>query len=360
MPEQFWINMGPQHPMTHGLWNLRVKVDGDTIVDADPEMGYLHRGVEKITEYKDYLKPIPLMDRLCYVSSLTWAHIYCLAVEDLMGIEVPPRAQYLRVIGCELQRMASHGMWLAAYLADLGLLTGFLYSLRERELSLDLLQLQTGQRMNQNYPRPGGVHNDIPSGFADECRKVFRYLRKKYREYDALLDESPTFIMRTQGVGLLDKDEAINYGVTGPNLRASGARIDLRETDPYEVYDELEFEPVVREEGDSYARYKVRMGEFFTSMDLVEQALDQMPEGPFRVKTPKRAEGEGFAREEDPRGESLVYVVGDGSPRPYRCKIRSPIFVTLSALPSMLIGHKLADVVAVTGSIDVCVGEIDK
>lgn len=360
MAEQFWINMGPQHPMTHGLWNLRVKVDGDTVVDADPEMGYLHRGVEKITEHRDYLKPIVLMDRLCYVSSLTWAHVYCMAVEDLMDIEPPPRGKYLRVIGCELQRIASHGMWLAAYLADLGLLTGFLYSLRERELVLDLLQLQTGQRMNQNYPRPGGVHNDIPDGFEDEVRKVFRYLRKKYKEYEAFIDDSPTFLLRTQGTGVLEKEDAINYGVTGPNLRASGARVDVRETDPYDVYAELDFEPVVYEEGDSYARYKVRMGEFFTSMELVEQALAKIPGGPFRVKPPKRAEGEGFARTEDSRGEALVYMIGDGSDRPYRCKIRSPIFVTLSALPSMLRGHKFADVVAVTGSVDVCVGEIDK
>ncbi len=359
MPEM-WINMGPQHPMTHGLWNLRIKVDGDTVVDADPEMGYLHRGVEKICEYRDYLKPIPLMDRLCYVSSLTWAHVYCVAVDDLMGIEAPPRGQYLRVIGCELQRMASHLMWLAAFLADLGLLTGFLYSLRERELVLDLLQLMTGQRMNQNYPRPGGVHNDIPPNFKDEIRKVFRYLKKRFKEYEDLLDESPTFLLRTQGVGILSKEDGINYGVTGPNLRGSGARVDIREMEPYDAYEELEFEPVIYEEGDSYARYKVRMGELLESMSIVEQALAKLPDGPFRIKPPKRAEGEGFARTEDPRGEALIYVIGDGSDRPYRVKIRSPIFVTLSALPMMLRGHRVADVVSITGSIDVCVGEIDK
>ncbi|MFQ5920094.1 MAG: NADH-quinone oxidoreductase subunit D [Thermoplasmata archaeon] len=360
MAETVWINMGPQHPMTHGLWNLRIKVDGDTIVDADPEMGYLHRGVEKLCEVRDYLKPIVLMDRLCYVSSLTWAHVYCKAVENLMDIEPPPRGKYLNVIGCELQRMASHGMWLAAFLADLGLLTGFLYSLRERELVLDLLQLMTGQRMNQNYPRPGGVHNDIPPGFEDEAHRVFRYLRRQYKDYEKFLEDSPTFLMRTQGLGILKKEDALNYGVTGPNLRGSGARVDLRELDPYDVYDELDFEPVVYEEGDALARYKVRMGEFFESMRLIEQALDRLPEGPYRLKTPKRAEGEGYARTEDPRGEALIYIIGDGSDRPYRVKIRSPIFVTLSALPMMLRGHRIADVVSVTGSIDVCVGEIDK
>ncbi len=360
MAEQMWINMGPQHPMTHGLWNLRIRVDGDTIVDAEPVMGYLHRGVEKICEYRDYLKPIVLMDRLCYVSSLTWAHVYCAAVEDLMDIEPPPRGKYLRVIGCELQRMASHLMWLAAFIADLGLLAGFLYSLRERELVLDLLQMMTGQRMNQNYPRPGGVHNEIPANFEQETTKVFRYLRKKFKEYEKLLDDSPTFLLRTKGVGVLDKDDAINYGVTGPNLRGSGVRVDIREMEPYDVYDELDFEPVVYEEGDAYARYKVRMGELYESMSLVEQALKKMPDGPFRRKAPKRAEGEGFARTEDARGEALIYVIGDGSDRPYRVKVRSPIFVTLSALPMMLHGHHVADVVSVTGSIDVCVGEIDK
>lgn len=360
MAEGMWINMGPQHPMLHGLWNLRIKVDGDTVLDADPEMGYLHRGVEKICEYRDYLKPIVLMDRLCYVSSLTWAHVYCMAVEDLMGIEPPPRGKFLRVVGCELQRMASHLMWLAAYLADLGLLTGFLYSLRERELVLDLLQLMTGQRMNQNYPRPGGVHNDIPANFEYETGKVFRYLRKKFREYDDFLDESPTFLLRTQGVGVLKKEDAINYGVTGPNLRGSGARVDIREMEPYDAYEEVDFEPVVYEEGDVYARYKVRTGELYESMSIVEQALGKIPKGPFRIKAPKRAEGEGFARTEDPRGEALIYVIGDGSDRPYRVKIRSPIFVTLSALPMMLRGHTVADVVSITGSIDACVGEIDK
>ncbi len=360
MAETMWINMGPQHPMTHGLWNLRIKVDGDTIVDADPEMGYLHRGVEKICEARDYLKPIVLMDRLCYVSSLTWAHVYCVAVEDLMGIEPPPRAKYLRVIGCELQRMSSHLMWLAAFLADLGLLTGFLYSLRERELVLDLLQMMTGQRMNQNYPRPGGVHNDIPPNFRDEIRKAFRYLRPKFKEYEDFLDKSPTFLLRTRDVGILKPQDGVNYGVTGPNLRGSGVRVDVREMHPYDAYDELDFEPVIYEGGDAYARYKVRMGELMESMKLIDQALDRLPDGPFRVKAPKRAEGEGYAITEDARGEALIYIIGDSSDRPYRVKIRSPIFVTLSALPLMLRGYTVADVVSITGSIDVCVGEIDK
>jgi NADH-quinone oxidoreductase subunit D len=359
-----WINMGPQHPMTHGLWNLKVKVDGDMVVDADPEIGYLHRGVEKITEYRDYLKPIPLMDRLCYVSSVTWAHAYCLAVDELMGIEPPPRGKYLRLISCELQRMASHLMWLAAWLADLGLLTGFLYGLRERELCLDLLQLLTGARMNQNYPRPGGVHNDVPPNFERECLRVFDYLDGAFNGYIKFLDDSKTFRLRTEGVGILKREDAINYGVTGPNLRGSGVAMDVRKEDPYDAYPEvleaLGWEPPVMKEGDPYARYGVRLQELFDSMAMIRMALKKMPEGEFRVKSPKRPEGEAFRRTEESRGEALFYVIGDGTEKPYRCKIRSPIFVTMSAIPIMVRGYKFADIVSIVGSIDVCVGEIDK
>jgi NADH-quinone oxidoreductase subunit D len=359
-----WINMGPQHPMTHGLWNLKVKVDGDIVVDADPEIGYLHRGVEKITEYRDYLKPIPLMDRLCYVSSVTWAHAYCLAVEELMDIEPPPRGQYLRVIACELQRMASHLMWLAAWVADLGILTGFLYSLRERELTLDLLQLLTGARMNQNYPRPGGVHNDMPPEFERECLRVFDYLDGAFRGYMKFLEGNEVFRLRSQGMGVLPREVAINYGVTGPNLRGSGAPYDVRREDPYDAYaeilDEIGWESPVRKEGDPYARYRVRMQELFDSMAIVRHALRKIPQGQFRRKERKRPEGEAFRRTEDSRGEALFYVIGDGTERPYRCKIRSPIFVTMSAIPIMVRGHKFADIVSIVGSIDVCVGEIDK
>ncbi|MCK5547714.1 MAG: NADH-quinone oxidoreductase subunit D, partial [Thermoplasmata archaeon] len=258
---EMWINMGPQHPMTHGLWNLRIKVDGETIIDAEPQIGYLHRGVEKISEYRDYNQVIPLMDRLCYGSSLTWAHAYCLAVEELMDVKVPERGEYLRVISLELQRLASHLLWLAAYPPDLGLLTALLYGLRERELFLDLLQLLTGARINQNYPRIGGVRNDMPSNFEKECVKALNYLEKKLGEYEELLDASKIFLMRTQDIGKLSRADAINLGVTGPNLRASNCAVDLRTHDPYSVYDRFDWEPALEKDGDCFARYRVRMKE---------------------------------------------------------------------------------------------------
>ena len=352
--------MGPQHPMTHGLWNLRIKVDGETIVDAEPEIGYLHRGYEKIIEVREFQKNVVLTDRLCYVSSITWSHAYCLACEELMDVEVPPRGQYLRVITLELQRIASHLMWLAAYGPDLGLLTALLWALRERELFLDLLQLISGARMNQNWPRIGGVRNDAPPDFDQYCRKVIAHFRKKMDEYANVFEQSKLFQVRTVGVGRISREDAMDWGVTGPNLRACGARIDLREMDPYDAYPEIEFEPAVARDGDSYARYKVRMEELKTSCDLIERALDKLPAGPYRAKQPRRAEGEAFRRTEDSRGEALFYVIGDGDDRPYRVKIRSPIFSTMFAAPLMMRGNKVADVVAIMGSIDVCVGEIDK
>jgi NADH-quinone oxidoreductase subunit D len=356
----FWINMGPQHPMTHGLWNMRVQVEGETIIDAVPEIGYLHRGVEKIAERRKWYQVTVLMDRLCYVSSLTWAHAYILAVEELMGVEIPERAKYLRVMALELQRIASHLMWLAAWLADLGVLTGFLYSLRDRELMLDLLQYQTGGRMNQNYPRPGGVAFDLPDGFTDHAPKVLDKFEKTLDYWEAFLDDNTIFLMRTQGLGVLRKRDAVNMGVTGPNLRGSGVAVDLRRHDPYEVYDDLDFEIATHPDGDTYARYKVRMEEMRQSVGIVRQCLDGLPDGAYYKRPPRRAEGEAFRRTEDARGEALIYVLGDGGDTPYRVKIRSPIFTTISAIPQMLIGHKVADVVSITGGVDMCVGEMDK
>jgi NADH-quinone oxidoreductase subunit D len=357
---EMWINMGPQHPMTHGLWNLMIKVDGEIITDAKPEIGYLHRGIEKICEYRDYNQVIPQMDRLCYVSSLTWAHAYCVAVEELMDIECPERGEYLRVIALELQRIASHLMWLGAYLSDIGLLTGLLYTLRERELALDLLQLQTGARMNQNYPRIGGVRNDIPSNFEKESIKALDFFDKKLDEYERLCDDSKIFRMRTQDVGVLSRADAINWGVTGPNLRGSNCDIDIRTHDPYSVYDKLDWEVAVEKDNDCYARYRVRMKEMRESSRMIRQALKDMPKGPFRVKPPRNAEGEAFRRTEDARGEALMYVIGDGTDKPYRLKIRSPIFVSVSIAPFILKGARIADVVSIMGSIDMCVGEMDK
>lgn len=363
MPE-FWVNMGPQHPMTHGLWNMRVKVDGETITDAEPEIGYLHRGYEKIMEVREFEKNVVLTDRLCYVSSITWSHVYCLAVGRMMGVEVPERGQWLRVVSLELQRVASHLMWLASYGPDLGLLTGLLWALRERELFLDLIQLMSGMRMNQNYPRIGGVRNDVPENFDAMCRRSIEHFLGKLKGYEKLFHESKVFLMRTQGVGKISAANAIDWGVTGPNLRACGLNVDLRRLDPYETYEEVDFEPQVwrgADGGDSYARFVCRFNELRESCGIILQAFEKMPKtGAYRTKAPRRAEGEGFARTEDSRGEALFYVVGDGDDRPYRVKIRSPVFSTMAATPILLRGNKLADVVAILGSVDVCVGEMDK
>jgi len=277
-----------------------------------------------------------------------------------MDIDGPERAKYLRVVSNELQRIASHLMWLAAYGPDLGLLTALLWALRERELFLDLLQLITGARMNQNYPRIGGVRNDAPGDFEKYCAKVIAHFRKKLSEHEKVFEQSKLFQLRTVGVGYISRADAIDWGVTGPNLRACGAKIDLRKLDPYDAYSSLNFEPSVEKEGDSYARYKVRVEEMKTSCDLILQALKKMPAGPYRVKPPRRVEGEGFRRTEDSRGEALFYIIGDGDDRPYRVKIRSPVFSNVAAAPIMMRGNKVADVVAIMGSIDVCVGEMDK
>ncbi|MEE8182749.1 MAG: NADH-quinone oxidoreductase subunit NuoD [Thermoplasmata archaeon] len=357
---KLWINMGPQHPMTHGLWNLKILVDGETIVDAEPVLGYLHRGVEKLCERRTYNQIIPLADRLCYVSSLCFAHAYCLTVEEMMDLEIPERAKYLRVIALEMQRLTSHMTWLMAIGPDVGLITLLLYCLREREYFLDLLQLQTGARMNQNYPRIGGVSQDIPSNFEHKVNKIFDKFKVRVKDYHKVTNESSAFLKRMQGVGTLSVEDAIAYGVTGPNLRGSGAKLDMREHDPYEVYDELDWEIQVRDEGDSLARFHVRMGEMQESCKIILQALKKMPDGPINVKAPMRPEGQAFRRTEDSRGEVSYYVVGNGGESPYRLKVRSPIFCTMNVLPKLLTGVNVADVVAIMGSIDVCIGETDK
>ena len=360
---EFWVNMGPQHPMTHGLWNMRVKIDGETIVDAEPEIGYLHRGYEKIMEVREYQKNVVLTDRLCYVSSLTWSHAYCLACERMMDVEVPPRGEWIRVIALEIQRIASHLMWLAAYGPDLGLLTELLWALRERELFLDLLQLLTGARMNQNFPRIGGVRNDLPPDFDKYCKKVVNHFLELLDGHAKLMQDSKIFRVRTQGIGYISAADAINWGVTGPNLRGSGVDVDLRRLEPYDAYEEVDFEPQVWKgegAGDSFARFLCRFNEMHESCRIILQAVDKIPAGPYRAKQPRRVEGEGFARTEDARGEALFYVIGDGDDRPYRVKIRSPIFCTMAATPLMLRGNTMADLVSILGSIDVCVGEIDK
>jgi NADH-quinone oxidoreductase subunit D len=292
---------------------------------------------------------------------MTWAHCYCLTVEELCELKVPERAEYIRVVVLELQRIASHLMWLAAYAPDLGLLAIFLYALRERELFLDLLQSLSGNRMEYNYPRIGGVRNDLPYGFEHKCLKILDYFEQKLKEYEEMMDESSIFLLRNQDVGLLKKSDAIELGVSGPTLRGSNCNYDTRVHTPYSVYHELDWEPQYEKDCDCYARYVVRMKEMYESCKIVRQALEKMPKGEVRVKAPRQPPaGAAFRRTEDSRGESMFYVVSDGTDRPYRVRIRSPVFVNVLASPKFLIGYKVADVPAIMGSIDLIVGEMDR
>ena len=359
---EMWLNMGPQHPMTHGLWNLRVKIDGETITEAEPVVGYLHRGWEKLAEHRMYPQIIPMADRLCYGASMSWSHLYCMAAEEMMGVEIPERAKYIRTIVLEAQRIGSHLMWLAALGTDLGSYTIFLYPMRERELFLDLMQNLCGARMTYNYPRIGGVRNDVPPNFERDFTKVLDHFEKRIPDYEALCDESTIFRMRTEDVGKLTAEQAKNLGVTGPNLRGSGVDYDIRRDDPYEAYADIDFNVCVQQGCDAYARYRVRMDEMYESVDIIRQAIKKMPDGPVRVRPPRTApKGKtGFAHVEDPRGEGLMYIIGNGDDRPYRLKVRSPIFVTVSAAPYMLKGYKVADVPSIMGSVDMCLGETDR
>lgn len=359
---EMWVNMGPQHPMTHGLWNLRVKVDGETVVDAIPEIGYLHRGIEKIGENRTYLQFIPITDRLCYAASMSWSYTFVMTTEQLMNIQPPERAEYIRVIILELQRIASHLMWLAGYAVNLGQYTMFLYPMRERELFLDLLQMVTGNRLLYDYPRIGGVRNDLPSGFKGETLRVLDYFERKLEDYKNMLDNNEVFLMRNVGVGVLKPKDAINLGVTGPTLRGSGVKMDLRRDDPYSIYDRFDFDVCTEKEGDCYARYKVRMNEMRESMKIIRQALRTIPQGEVLLrKVPKNAPKNAvYGHTEDPRGEAGMYLVGNGTNKPYRIKIKSPAFVNTFAAPYFIIGYKFADIPAIMESIDVCIGETDR
>jgi NADH-quinone oxidoreductase subunit D len=278
-----------------------------------------------------------------------------------MDVKVPRRAEYIRVIILELQRIASHLMWLAAYGPDLGLTVIFLYALRERELFLDLLQSVSGNRLEYNYPRIGGVRNDIPDGFEYKTLKILDYFEKKLREYEELMDESSVFLMRNQDIGILKKSDAIDLGVSGPTLRGSNCKHDTRVHSPYSVYNELDWEPQYEKDSDCYARYVVRMKEMYESCHIVRQAVEKIPKGKVRVKAPRQAPiAAAFRRTEDSRGEAKMYVVGDGTDKPYRLRIRSPVFVNVLASPKFLIGYKVADVPAIMGSIDLVVGEMDR
>ncbi len=379
---EMWINMGPQHPMTHGLWNLRVQIDGELILDVDPEMGYLHRGIEKISEDRHYNEVVTLMDRTCYVAGMAWEHLYILGAEQALHLQPPERAEYIRTMSEEFQRIASHIMWYAAFVQDLGLMSPFLYGMRDRDLLLDLFQSYTGARMTYEYMRVGGVRNDLPHGFTDRARKVLDWLIERFQEYDQLCMGSDIFRRRCDGLGVLSARDCIDYGVTGPMLRSAGVARDLRKDRPYSAYDRVDFDVARATTADVTGRYLVRMEEMRQSVRILRQVLDWLDHhpGPVMAENLPRwlgapyapigregyllkreyPKGVGFAAIEEPHGEAAVYVVNQGGEHPYRVKFRSPVYVNLSAARKYLVGYHVADIPPIMGSVDVCVGESDR
>lgn len=363
--EPVTINIGPQHPSTHGVLRLRVTFDGEVIVDVEPIFGYLHRGSEKLAEERNYVQVLTLTDRLDYVASMTNNQAYCLAVEKLMGVEVPERAQYLRVMTAELQRMASHLIAVGFLLQDLGALaTPLMYCFRFREKILDLFEMLCGARITVSYMRPGGVFADAPEDFWPALDRLMGEAPELLGELEQLLMENEIVLVRTKNVGVLPLDTAIAYSISGPVLRASGLPWDWRKADPYDVYDRMQFDIPIGDRGDNYDRFRVRIEEVKQSMRIVSQCVEQMPPGPIRTKLPfvlrPPAGAEAYGRVEAPKGELGFYMVSDGSIAPYRCKIRSPSLINLTVLKELLVGWKLADMIVTLGSIDINMGEVDR
>lgn len=383
------INMGPQHPATHGVLRLLLELDGEIIVKAVPHIGYLHRGVEKLSESMTYPQALTLTDRLDYTSGLSNNLAYCLAVEKLLDLKIPKRAQYLRVMFAELQRIAAHLLWIATHALDLGAMTLLFYAFRERETILEILELVTGARLTPSFVRIGGLAADIPDTFLPRVREFAADFPARVDDYETLLTENIIWKKRTQDIGVLSGEECINYGVTGPVLRASGVNYDVRKAYPYSSYEDFDFEIPLGRKGDVYDRYLVRLKEMRQSLRIVEQTVAKLPEGPVaaddapQIVPPAKEKvgsdiaalirhfkiasegfrppvGEAYASVESSKGELGFYFVSDGSNKPFRMKIRPPSFINLAALPEMIEGQMVADVVAAVGSIDIVLGEIDR
>ena len=357
------INMGPQHPSTHGVFRLVIWVDGERIVRCEPHIGYLHRGSEKICESEHYNQIITLFDRLDYVGNLNNELAFCLASEKIMDIVIPERAEYIRVILCELNRIASHMLFYGVYGLDAGAMTPMLYAFRERERVQEFFESVTGARLMHNYIRIGGVKEDLPSDFLGRLKNLLDDLKRGIDECDQLLSQNEMFLARTKGVGILSGADAVDFGVTGPTLRASGVAEDVRVTDSYSIYDRFDFGIPVGTYGDCWDRFYVRVEEMRESVKIIEQAMDVIPEGDVfaRVRRIIRPPiGEVFVRTESPRGDLAVFLVSDGTDTPYRVKVRAPSFANLQALKHMLRSAYLADAVLILGSIDVIMGEVDR
>jgi NADH-quinone oxidoreductase subunit D len=384
----YTMNFGPQHPAAHGVLRLVMEMDGEVVERADPHIGLLHRGTEKLIEYKTYTQALPYFDRLDYVCPMNQEHAFALATEKLLGISVPERGQYVRVLFCELGRILNHILNITTFALDVGAITPALWGFEEREKGMEFYDRVCGARLHANYFRPGGVHQDMPAGLADDMMKWVEQFPKFLNDLDTLLTDNRIFKQRTVDIGTVTREQALDWGFSGPMLRGSGVAWDLRKSQPYDVYARMDFDIPVGKTGDCYARYLVRMEEMRQSLRIMKQCLEQMPAGPvmvddYKIAPPPRAEmkrsmealihhfklytegfhvpaGETYGVVEAPKGEFGVYLVSDGSNKPYRCHIRAPGFAHLQALDFMSRGHMLADAVSVIGSMDIVFGEIDR
>ena len=362
--DELVINMGPQHPSTHGVLRIVLKLDGERVIDADCVIGYIHRGIEKLSENRDWTQIILLTDRMDYVAAATNNLGYCQTVEKLMRIEVPRRARYLRTVLAELQRIASHCLWLGTHAMDIGAMTVLLYAFREREFVLDLFEEFCGARLTYNSMRIGGLPLDVPPGWDKKVLSFCDLMEGKLDDYETLLTNNRIWLRRTRDVGVIGADEAIGLGLCGPPLRGSGVPRDVRKDEPYAAYDELEFNVPLGTRGDTYDRYLIRMDEFRESIRIIRQAVEGLPEGPIMGKVPrliKPPAGETYHAIESPKGELGYFIVSDGkSTNPYRFRVRPPSFCNLQGLKRLVKGHLVADVVALIGTIDIVLGEVDR
>jgi len=358
------LNMGPQHPSTHGVFRLVLQLDGETVISARPVMGYLHRSTEKLGEARTWVQAVTLTDRMDYLAPMSNNLAYALAVEKLTGLEIPERGDFIRVITVELNRLASHLVAIGTFGADVGTwFTPLVYAFREREVILDLFGLCAGVRMNPSYIRFGGVARDLTSDFIEKARAFVDEMPGKIDEYESLLTNNEIFRARTIGVGYLPPDLAKAFSITGPIARASGINYDVRRAEPYGIYDRFDWDVPIRYNGDCYDRYLVRVAEMRESVRILKQALADIPEGEFRARLPKvlrPPKGSAYARIEAPKGELGFFLISDGTTSPYRFKVRAPSFINLGVLSQLVIGHKVADAVVILGSFDIVMGEVDR
>ncbi len=363
-PIEMLLNMGPQHPSTHGVFRMVLWVDGEKVVDLVPHIGYLHRGSEKLCEGEQYHQITTLFDRLDYIANFNNEQVYCRAVEKLMGLEVPERAEYIRVILCELNRIASHLLFVATMGLDAGAMTPSMFCFRGRERIQSLFEAVSGARMMHNYFRVGGLKEDVPDDFLERMRVLLPQVREDIVESDKLLSFNEIFLARLKDVAPVSAEDAVDFGLTGPCLRASGVDYDVRKAASYSIYDRLDFDVPIGLDGDCWDRYYLRVQEMYESLRIVEQALEQLPEGnvvsPLGRRLIRPPEGEVYVRAENPRGEIGVYLISDGTDRPYRLKVRPPSFCNLSAIRAMVIDAWVADAVVILGSLDIVMGEVDR